>query len=80
MLWDVLILVFVVLTLGVAFGAVPLGDVVRGRRLLRRSPVPDEAPAVMPDAKEADVIPFPAVRPDGTGESDEIAAARARHA
>jgi hypothetical protein len=72
MLWDVLIFVFVVVTLGTVFGAVPLSDVLRGRLLLRRSPTQAETPVVLPDAKDADVIPFPSARSDG-GEKDEAA-------
>jgi hypothetical protein len=79
MLWDVIIIAFVVLTLGVAFGAVPLSLLQRRRWLSRRLVQRDHAPVVLPVAKGADVIPFPAARSDDAAAQDD-AATRTRRA
>jgi hypothetical protein len=79
MLWDVVVIAFVVLALGAAFGAVPLSLLPGRRRLSRGSVSRDDLSAVLPVAKGADVIPFPAARLDDPAAQDG-AASRTRSA
>ena len=79
MLWDVIVIAFVVLALCAAFGAVPLSLLPRRRRLARHSVQRDDVPVVLPIAKGADVIPFPVARLDDAAAQDG-AATRTRRA
>ena len=86
MRWHVLISVFVVLALGVAFAAVPLSGLgmrmMHARKSPRRDAIAAEEKSQLIERGGADVtaniIPFPAVAPGRSDAKDEAAAEERR--